>query len=227
MPVKIKDLPILERPRERLTSIGVNNLSNEELLAIILKTGNKRESSKVVASNILSYIKDINNLKNITFKELTSIKGIGKAKACDVLAAIELGKRVNTNNMVINNVKFNNPDIIFNYYKDKLKDKKQECFYGVYLDASKKIIEEKLLFIGTVNQSIVHPRNIFKQACILDASCIICVHNHPSNNVTPSKEDINLTNNLIEIGKLFSIPIIDHIIVGPTKYYSFFENGDI
>ncbi len=227
MPVKIKDLPLLERPRERLIANGVNNLSNEELLAIILKTGNKRESSKIIASNILSYIKDINKLKNITLKELTNIKGIGKAKACSVLAAIELGSRINSNNMVINDIKFNSPDIIFEYYKDKLKEKKQECFYAIYLDASKKVIEDKLLFIGTVNQSIVHPRNIFKEACILDASSIICVHNHPSNNVLPSKEDINLTSNLIEIGTLFNIPVIDHIIVGPTKYYSFFENGDI
>lgn len=227
MPVKIKDLPLLERPRERLIANGVNNLSNEELLAIILKTGNKRESSKIIASNILSYIKDINKLKNITLKELTNIKGIGKAKACSVLAAIELGSRINSNNMVINDIKFNSPDIIFEYYKDKLKEKKQECFYAIYLDASKKVIEDKLLFIGTVNQSIVHPRNIFKEACILDASSIICVHNHPSNNVLPSKEDINLTTNLIEIGNLFNIPVIDHIIVGPTKYYSFFENGDI
>ncbi len=227
MPVKIKDLPLLERPRERLIANGVNNLSNEELLAIILKTGNKRESSKIIASNILSYIKDINKLKNITLKELTNIKGIGKAKACSVLAAIELGSRINSNNMVINDIKFNSPDIIFEYYKDKLKEKKQECFYAIYLDASKKVIEDKLLFIGTVNQSIVHPRNIFKEACILDASSIICVHNHPSNNVLPSKEDINLTSNLIEIGNLFNIPVIDHIIVGPTKYYSFFENGDI
>ncbi len=227
MPVKIKDLPVLERPRERLLINGVNNLSNEELLAIILKTGSRGESSKIIASNILSYIKNINDLRSITIKELTSIKGIGKAKACDIQAAIELGKRIYSNNIVINNIKFNNPDIIFEYYKDKLQDKKQECFYAVYLDASKKIIEDKLLFIGTVNQSIVHPRNIFKEACILDASCIICVHNHPSNNVVPSKEDINLTNNLIEIGKIFGIPIIDHIIVGPTKYYSFFENGDI
>ena len=227
MPVKIKDLPVSERPRERLITIGVNNLSNEELLAIILKTGNKGESSKIIASHILSYIKNINNLRNVTLKELTNIKGIGKAKACDILAAIELGNRINNNSIIINDTKFNGPDIIFEYYKDKLKDKKQECFYAIYLDASKKVIEDKLLFMGTVNQSIVHPRNIFKEACILDASSIVCVHNHPSNNVLPSKEDINLTKNLIEIGNLFSIPVIDHIIVGPTKYYSFFENGDI
>jgi DNA repair protein RadC len=225
--VKIKDLPLLERPRERLIYNGIDKLSNEELLAIILKTGGKGQSSKMLAVNILSYIKDISNLKNITLKELTNIKGIGKAKACDILATIELGKRLNSGNTVIKHIKFNSPDIIFNYYKDKLKDKKQECFYAVYLDASKKVIEDKLLFIGTVNQSIVHPRNIFKEACILDSSSIICIHNHPSDNVLPSKEDINLTKNLIEIGKIFSIPVIDHIIVGPTKYYSFFENGDI
>lgn len=227
MTFKIKDLPVLERPRERLSSIGVENLSNEELLAIILKTGSKGESSKVLASNILIKIKEIKNFKTVNFKELTSIKGIGKAKACAIMASIELGRRINNSNIIINEIKFNSPDVIFEYYKDKINEKKQEHFYAVYLDASKKIISDKLLFIGTVNQSIVHPRNVFKEACLLDASCIICVHNHPSNNVIPSKEDLSLTKNLIEIGKLFGIPVIDHIIVGQTKYYSFYENGDI
>ena len=227
MVVRIKDLPILERPRERLINYGASNLSNEELLAIILKTGTNKASAKALASEILVHIKDISNLKNISMKELTNINGIGNAKATYILAMIELSKRINNSKVIINNTKFNNPEIIFNYYKDKLKDKKQECFYAIYLDSSKKIIDDRLLFMGTVDQSIVHPRNIFKEACLLDATSIICIHNHPSNNVLPSKEDINLTKNLVDIGILFSIPIIDHIIIGSTKYYSFYENGDI
>lgn len=227
MVVRIKDLPVLERPREKLIYYGSNSLTNEELLAIILKTGTSKTSAKMLASEILVHIKDITNLKSITMKELISIKGIGKAKASYILAMVELSKRINSSNMVINNTKFTNPKIIFNYYKDRFKELKQECFYAVYLDASKKIIEDKLLFMGTVNKSIVHPRNIFKQACLLDASSIICIHNHPSDNVLPSKEDINITNSLIEIGNLFNIPVIDHIIIGTTKYYSFYENGDI
>lgn len=225
--VKIKDLPILERPRERLVNHGINTLSNEELIAIILKTGTKTESSKVLASNILKQVKNINDLNNITLPELLKIKGIGIAKATEFLASIELGKRVNTNNLIIKRTKFTNPEIIFEYYKDKLNDQKQEIFYAVYLDASRKIIEEKELFKGTINQSLIHPRDIFKYACILDASSIICIHNHPSGNIIPSKEDIKITNKLKEIGILFNIPIVDHIIIGKDKYYSFYENGDI
>ena len=225
--VKIKDLPILERPRERLVNHGINTLSNEELTAIILKTGTKTESSKVLASNILKQVKNINDLNNITLPELLKIKGIGIAKATEFLASIELGKRVNTNNLIIKRTKFTNPEIIFEYYKDKLNDQKQEIFYAVYLDASRKIIEEKELFKGTINQSLIHPRDIFKYACILDASSIICIHNHPSGNIIPSKEDIKITNKLKEIGILFNIPIVDHIIIGKDKYYSFYENGDI
>ena len=225
--VKIKDLPILERPRERLVNHGINTLSNEELIAIILKTGTKTESSKVLASNILKQVKNINDLNNITLPELLKIKGIGIAKATEFLASIELGKRVNTNNLIIKRTKFTNPEIIFEYYKDKLNDQKQEIFYAVYLDASRKIIEEKELFKGTINQSLIHPRDIFKYACILDASSIICIHNHPSGSIIPSKEDIKITNKLKEIGILFNIPIVDHIIIGKDKYYSFYENGDI
>lgn len=225
--IRIKDLPTLERPRERLINQGINTLSNEELIAIILKTGNKEESSKVLATNILKNLKNINDLNNITLTELLKIKGIGLAKATELLASIELGKRVNTNSLIIKRTKFTNPDIIFDYYKDKLSDYKQEVFYAVYLDASKKIIEEKELFKGTINQSLVHPRDIFKYACILDASSIICIHNHPSGNIIPSKEDIKITNGLKQIGILFNIPIIDHIIIGKDKYYSFYENGDI
>lgn len=225
--VRIKDLPISERPRERMLSSGINNLSNEELLAIILKTGNKNESSKVLASNILKTLKNINDLNNMSVKELMKIKGIGIAKATELLASIELGKRVNSSNFILSDMKFNNPSIIFEYYKDKFYSFKQEMFYAIYLDASKKIIEDRFLFQGTVNQSIIHPRDIFKYACLLDASGIICVHNHPSGNIIPSKEDINITNKLKEIGYLFNIPILDHIIIGKDKYYSFYENGDI
>ena len=225
--VKIKDIPTNDRPRERLIINGPGALSNEELLSIIIKTGTKNESAKIIASNIISHIKEISNLKSITLRELKNIKGIKEAKACDILALVELSKRLYSNNILINKIKFNNPEIIFDYYKEKFKEEKQEKFYAVYLDASKKVIEDRLLFIGTVNQSMVHPRDIFKQACILDASSIICVHNHPSDNIIPSKEDINITKKLISIGELFNIPVIDHIIIGTFKYYSFYENGQI
>lgn len=227
MNVKIKDLPINERPRERLINHGVENLSNEELLAIILKTGTKDTSAKGLASLILSQVENIGDLQNKNYKQLLKIKGIGPSKAAVILACIELGKRINNKISNIQNLKADNPKVVFEYYSSLLGRKKQEHFYAIYLDNQKRVIEDKLLFIGTINKSLIHPQNIFKEAYMLDASAIICLHNHPSGNVIPSKEDINMTKNLVEIGNLFGIKVVDHIIVGSDKYYSLFENGDI
>lgn len=227
MNVKIKDLPINERPRERLINHGVENLSNEELLAIILKTGTKDTSAKGIASLILSQVENIGDLQNKNYKQLLKIKGIGPSKAAVILACIELGKRINNKISNIQNLKADNPKVVFEYYSSLLGRKKQEHFYAIYLDNQKRVIEDKLLFIGTINKSLIHPQNIFKEAYMLDASAIICLHNHPSGNVIPSKEDINMTKKLVEIGNLFGIKVVDHIIVGSDKYYSLFENGDI
>lgn len=227
MNVKIKDLPINERPRERLINHGVEKLSNEELLAIILKTGTKDTSAKGLASLILSQVENIGDLQNKNHKQLLKIKGIGPSKAAVILACIELGKRINNKISNIQNLKADNPKVVFEYYSSLLGRKKQEHFYAIYLDNQKRVIEDKLLFIGTINKSLIHPQNIFKEAYMLDASAIICLHNHPSGNVIPSKDDINMTKNLVEIGNLFGIKVVDHIIVGSDKYYSLFENGDI
>ena len=227
MSVKIRDLPLEDRPRERLINNGAQSLSDIELLALLINTGTSNSSSKELSATLLTYLKDLTNLKDITLKELTNIKGIGISKATTILASIELGKRVLLKCPNIINIKFNNPRVIFEYYKNKLISVKQEHVYAVYLDASKRVIEDKLLFIGTVNQSIIHARDIFKYACILDASSIICIHNHPSGNVIPSNEDLSITSKLVEIGNMFGIPIIDHIIIGKDKYYSLYENGDL
>ena len=194
---KIKDIPILDRPIERLINKGSNSLSNEELLAILLRTGNKTESSKDLAIKILAKYHNIKELSNITLEELKQIKGIGDSKAAILLSAFELSKRINQNIDTIIDKKANNPELIFNYYKELLSDKTQEYFYAIYVDTNKKIIKDKLLFIGTINQSLVHPREVFKEAYLCSASSIICVHNHPSGNVLPSKEDITMT----EIGR--------------------------
>lgn len=222
----MKELPVLERPRERLINVGVENLSDEELLSIILKTGSKEMSVKELAAYILSNLGGIENLKNINYHEVKKIKGIGEAKACMLVALSEIARRMNRKVASLMGVKLNTPLKIFEFYKSKINDD-QEQFYCIYLDASKKVIEEKLLFIGTVNYSLVHPRDIFKEAYLLNATGIICVHNHPSGEVRPSKEDINLTIRLKEIGVLMGVRVIDHIIIGDDKYYSFLENGKI
>jgi DNA repair protein RadC len=227
MNVLIKQLPKEERPRERLLSLGEQQLSNEELIAIILKTGSKNTSVKQLATNILKEIDTINNLNDLTINKLTRIKGIGKTKASCLKAALELGKRVNSNNKYINNIKINNSKIVFNLIIDDLINKKQEYFYCLYLDNKKHLISKRLLYIGTINASIVHPREIFKEAYLLSASSIICIHNHPSNNPSPSDEDIELTKNLVKIGLIQGIPIVDHIIITNNNYYSFYENNNI
>ena len=144
-----------------------------------------------------------------------------------ILSVIELSKRLNKEVDTIKNIKLNNSEIVYKFYKDKIGDKKQEYFNCVYLDNQKRVIEDKLLFIGTINYSVVHPREIFKEAYTLGASAIICVHNHPGGNVLPSKQDLDVTNNLIEVGKILGIKVVDHIIICKENYYSFLENNDI
>lgn len=220
--LKIKDIPKNERPRERLLKYGVENLSNEELLSIIIKTGTKDYSVKAISQILLNELKDIKNLKNITLNKLTNIKGIGKVKAIELLASIELGKRVFEKEKKIE-IKLNNSSIIYEYFKDKFINEKQENFYAIYLDSKSNLISYKLLFKGTLNSSCVHPREIFKYAHLESAYSIIVMHNHPSGDSTPSKEDEKTTKTLMEIGKLMSIPIVDHIIFGKDNYFSFYE----
>lgn len=225
--VKIKNIPINDRPRERLFHFGGSSLNNEELLSIILGSGNKNKGVKDIASSILGSVKDICDLKNLNYQELIKIDGIGNAKACILLAVFELSKRMNQNIVSLNGIVFNSPDIIFEYFKDKFSLEMQENFYCVYLDSKKRIISSKLLFKGTVDRSLVHPREVFKEAYLLSASSIICVHNHPSGNINPSREDCFLTKMLKEVGEIMGIEVNDHIIVGKENYYSFFENGEI
>lgn len=219
----IKDIIKSERPRERLLEVGEKSLSNEELLSIILKTGTKNISVKDLSRKILNEIKDISNLKDMTYNKLIKIKGIGTVKAIEILASLELGRRVYYKN-VKQKVKLNNTTLVFEQFKNLFINETQENFYALYLNTKTELISYKLLFKGTINTSVVHPREIFKYAFLESASSIIVIHNHPSNNTTPSKEDIELTNKLFEIGNIMAIPVIDHIIIGIDNYYSFYEN---
>ncbi len=182
-------------------------------------------SSKDVSMRLLQEIGELQNLREISLEQLQKIKGIGKTKAAIIKASLELYKRVNTKSL--SNQIMRDPKNIFESYRMLFLGKKQEYFYALYLDNSKRVISQKLLFIGTINYSVVHPREIFKEAYLKGATSIICIHNHPSDNVFPSKQDYELTQHLIKIGKMMDIKIDDHIIIGETKYYSFFENHDI
>lgn len=225
MVFKMKNIPKDDRPRERLMCYGAGSLSDIELLEIILKSGTKDNSIKDVASQLLNKIGDIKNFHSINYQMLSSISGIGKAKACSLLAINELSKRINQEYRTLNNVVIRDTSIAYEYFKSIFKNQKQEYFYCVYLDSKKRVISNKLLFMGTLNQSLVHPREIFKEAYLLSASSIICVHNHPSGNVEPSNEDIELTKRIYSIGILTGIRLVDHLIIGADKYYSFLENN--
>lgn len=220
----IKDMPVYEKPRERMVKYGASNISNEDLIAITIKTGTRSLSSKDIANTILSQIKDIKELRNFNLSRFIKIKGIGFAKAVELLAALELGRRVYYEPCDEVKINLNNPLSIYEYFKYKISDIKQEYFYCLYLDSKKNLIDYKLLFIGTLNMSIAHPREIFKEAYLLSASSIICLHNHPSGNTNPSNEDKTLTSNLVAAGHILGIEIIDHIIISSKGFYSFYEN---
>lgn len=222
--IKIKEMPKYERPVERILNNDPSILNNEELLSILLHTGCKSRSVKDLSVNLLSEVKDISKLKEIKKKDLFKIKGIGESKAAIILACIELSKRINSIEKK-NYIKINNCEDVYNNFKNLFIDKKQEYFYCIYLDVKKRVIDTKLLFIGTLNYSMVNPREVFKEAYLNEATSIICMHNHPSGDVTPSQNDINLTNHLIELGKIHGINIDDHLIIGLNTYFSFFENN--
>lgn len=224
--VKIKKIPINDRPRERLINYGASSLSNEELLSILLNSGTKNISVKNLASFILSKTNNLKDLEKLSYEDLIRIKGVGAVKASIILSFLELSKRINMEENSINNIKLNDPKKVFDYFK-YIVNKNQEEFYCIYLDAKKRVINNKLLFVGTVNHSMVHPRDIFKEAYKLNASFIICIHNHPSGDVNPSLDDINVTKRIFEIGNLMGIKLVDHIIVSENNYYSFLENGKI
>ena len=224
---KIKDIPVHDRPIERLIHNGPDVLSLEELLAILIKTGTKDESAKAIAGNILSRVKSADELQYLTLEDFVAIKGIGYTKAATLLAAIELSKRLQRGIETIKHIQVTSAEIVYTYYHSLLQARGQEHFYCLYLDSQNRVLERKLVFLGTLNYSMVHPREVFLEAYIHHAISIICVHNHPSGNPTPSRADIELTKRLVEIGNLMGIGIDDHIIIGRNSYYSFFEDGKL
>ena len=225
--IEFKNLPDSDKPRERLYMYGSEYLSNEELISIILKTGTKKLSVKEVSLKLLECVGDISKFRDIGINSLMQIDGIGMVKAIEIKAALEFGRRVYMNNDNVKKIFFNSADIIYNYFKDMLIDKKQEYFYCIYVDTKGKYINKKCLFVGTINSSVVHPREIFKEAYLLSANGIICVHNHPSGDSKPSKEDISITKKIKEISIIHGIKLIDHVIIGNGNYFSFFDNNII
>ena len=221
--MKYKDKINEEKPREKLKKIGVENLSDVELLSILLRTGSKEFSVEELSNNILKEIGSISNLKNIGLNTLTSIKGIKLSKASIILASIELGKRCYKINK--NFVKLNKTYDIFNYFRHEFSGVRQEKFYVLLFDTKMNLILKKEIGKGTVNEVKIDPREVFKEAIKESATFVIIMHNHPSGDTTPSNADIEITNSMITTGEIIGIKVLDHIIISENNYYSFYENG--
>ncbi|MGL5328256.1 MAG: RadC family protein [Peptostreptococcaceae bacterium] len=212
-----------ERPREKMILNGPDNLSNAELLAILLRTGTKKRNAIELADYIINKdLQGIRYLQDITIEELCEIDGIGLSKATQIKAALELGLRISSAKP--NKYKVKNPWDIYKYYMESLRYKQKEIFKVVLLNTKNEIITDVDVSVGTLNSSLVHPREVFKEAIRRSSNKMILIHNHPSGSVEPSKEDKSITNRLIECGDLIGIQVIDHIIIGDGLYFSFKEN---
>lgn len=222
--IMVRDIPQADRPRERMLEIGPEGLSNAELLAIILRTGSTNESVFQLAHKVLAELEMLHNLQEITIEELTMIRGIGPAKAIQIKAAIELGRRV-YRNIEDEKITIRSPRDVANYLIEELRYLKKEHFIAVLLDTKNKVIAKETISIGTLNSSIVHPREVFKPAIKKSVSAIIVVHNHPSGDPTPSREDIEVTKRLIKAGEIVGIDLLDHIIIGGSDFFSLKDKG--
>lgn len=221
--MKLKEFPIESLPREKLSKFGVKNLSDYELIAIILGSGNKKESVLEIASKlILKY--DLKKISSLNLTTLQNENGIGKVNASKILASIELGKRANSQK-IENSKKISCAKEIAEIFIPDMNFLESENFRVVFLDSKNKIINSRVIFIGTLNESVVHPREIFKSAILENSANIILIHNHPSGDLTPSEEDIKTTKELIKAGEIVGIKVLDHLIVGNNSFFSFFEEG--
>lgn len=220
----IRDVAKFDRPRERLLREGAKSLSHQELLSILLRTGTKEQSVYSLANRLLKKLDQMQDLREISADELMMIKGIGEAKAAQILAAVELGRRVYRQDDR-DRYRVRTPKDAASYLMLDLSGLKQEHFVALYLNVKNEIIHAQTIFIGSLNASIVHPRELFREAVKRSAASIIVAHNHPSGNVTPSEEDIEVTNRLVEAGQIIGIEIIDHIIIGDYNFLSLKEKG--
>jgi DNA repair protein RadC len=216
----IHDLPLAERPRERLFKFGAESLSTQEILALILGRGIKGESVLITAQNLLTNFGSIKNIAYASVAELSKIKGIGPAKAAQIKAAFELGKRFENSSDQSHKEKVKSPEDAIQAVKNKLKGKKKEHFLVLSLDTRNHPIDTQIISIGSLDSSIVHPREVFKEAISSCAASVIFIHNHPSGDPEPSEDDIKLTKRLVEAGGILGIEVLDHIVIGDNEYLS-------
>lgn len=220
----IKDVPEEERPRERMLRFGPERLSNAELLALLLRTGSTGESVMLLAQRVLSKTGGLKALTQVSLQELMGIHGIGPAKAVQIMAGVELGQRI-SRLLPEERYAIRSPQDAAQFVMEELRFQKQEHFICLFLNTKYQVIGKQCIFKGSLNASVVHPREIFHEAIRFSAAAIICVHNHPSGDPTPSPEDLEVTERLVEAGKLMGIELIDHLVIGDQSYMSMREHG--
>lgn len=217
----IKDLPSDERPRERLVKHGAESLSLQELLSLIFGRGVKGESVVNISLKLISAFGSLNQLSEASIEELKMIKGLGLAKACQLKACFEISKRLVKEENLNKNTIIKSPKDIFPLLKEKIVNFHKEYFIVTSLDSRNKTISIDIVSIGTLNSSLIHPRETFEIAIRNHAAKIIICHNHPSGELEPSKDDLTITQGLVKAGKLLGIEITDHLIISKDNYFSF------
>lgn len=224
----VKDLPSQERPRERLANLGAENLSLHELLAIILGRGSRGESVMTTVQNIIVKFGSLDGLHEASLEDLQQVRGLGPAKACQLKACLELSKRFNKPIQIDKSKKKNrrlaSAKIVYEELRKKIGNLKKENFVVVSLDTRNRIIAVDTVFVGTLNSSLIHPREIFETAIRRHAAGIVVAHNHPSGDPEPSDEDIKVTRHLTEAGRMMGIELLDHLVIGRDKFFTFRDN---
>lgn len=220
----LRDVPMEERPRERMLLYGAKALSNAELLAILLRTGTVSETAVTLAQRLLRECGSLRQLAEMSHEQFLAIKGIGQAKAVQIQAGIELGRRI-ARSAAAEKESIRSPQDAAGYLLEDLRYLKKEHFVCLFLNTKNQVIGEETLSVGSLNASIVHPREVFLAAIRRSSAAIICAHNHPSGDPTPSVEDIEITRRLREAGQIIGIEVLDHLIIGDGHFVSLREKG--
>ncbi len=220
----IRELPLADRPRERLRDHGAHALTTAELLAILIRVGNAERSAVSLGEHIVSHFGGVQEVASASVEQLSSVKGIGEAKAAQIKAAIEFGKRVSLIGGA-DRPTIGSPSDVANLLMSDLRYLKKETLKSVLLDSRNRVIVIRTVSIGDLTSSVVHPREVFKDAVVASSAGIIIAHNHPSGDSTPSSDDINITRRLIAAGEVLGIELLDHIIIGDGNFTSLKERG--
>ncbi len=223
---RIKDWPQDERPREKLLKKGAEALSDAELLALVLRTGDASSRSSALdhARLLLSRFESLRKLASASTAELCEVKGIGPAKAAEIQAVFEISRRFGVEGMRTGD-RYTCSSEVFRHYHERLRDRKKEVFLALLLDSKNRLIREVQVSEGSLTASIVHPREVFAPVVRESAAAVLFVHNHPSGDPTPSREDLDITERLRQAGDLMGVRVLDHIIIGSGAYVSFVDRG--